>query len=229
MNNHLNEKILASIKNQDLHPRPRWQFILRNALFWGGTVVLTAIGSIAIATGVFIINDHDWDVFVYLDKSRLVYTLEVLPYLWLVILIVSSILARYSVTHTRTGYRYRVRTIIGASVAISTLLGVLLYFAGFGTMIHETLNDQIPWYEHLVYTKKDAWYAPEKGLLSGDIVSVTDTAITVRAVDTSTWFITALPEVRELPELAPGLRIKLIGEQTAEQTFNAEDIELWND
>jgi hypothetical protein len=136
---------------------------------------------------------------------------------------------RYSITRTKSGYRYRVRVIVGASISISLFLGILLYAINFGTFLHETLSDQLPWYEQLIYTKSDAWYAPDQGLLSGTIESLKDDTFTIKSIDGAKWDITTPKEVRDFQILSPGLKIKIIGEKTGERTFNAEDIELWNE
>jgi hypothetical protein len=119
--------------------------------------------------------------------------------------------------------------IIGGSILSSIVIGTVLYTCGFGKVLHDALADQIPWYENLMYTKKNLWFYPEKGLLSGTIQSVNETTFTLIAPDKSIWTVSSSPEIFEEENLTPGLQIKIVGEETAEKSFTMEDIRLWNE
>ena len=225
----LNKKILNTIETKHITPKPRWQFVLKNNTLWVLVGIATLIGSFACAVILFILTDNDWDIFRFLDKSILETILIAAPYIWIGVLILILGITEVSVLYTKNGYKYTKRFIGIISIVVSVVLGIGLYFIGFGNILHKKLVDQIPWYENLVYTKQNEWYYPEKGLLSGTIATIGDNTFTIIAPDKSIWIITTDAEVFEEEDLSVGLPVKLVGEQTGQKTFEVDDIRLWND
>ena len=163
MNEQLSQTIVEQIKNQGLKPKPRWQFLLKNQVLWSLTLVASLLGGVAVATMIFILTDHDWDVFHYLDRSLFEHTVVSLPYLWLATLVVLIFAARYNFQHTRRGYRYAAAKVASLSLLVSLILGGLCHTAGFGSGLHNLFMEQLPFYQKLTYTKDDIWVYPEKG------------------------------------------------------------------
>jgi hypothetical protein len=228
--NTIKKKILDTIEKKHLAPRPRWQFVVKNNTLWFLAGLAMLIGGFAVAVIIFILTDADWDIFVYLDKTPLQAILTMIPYIWLVVLLIVVIVSDTGIARTTHGYKYTKRVLISGSILGSVLIGTLLYLFGFGHTLHKTLVHQMPWYQNMTYTKRDQWFNPEKGLLSGTIVSIGKDTLTLTAPDKTLWTAAAMmPEVFEEEDLSIGLHIKLIGDKTGDKTFTIQDLRLWND
>ncbi len=224
------KNIMDRVADRHLTPKPRWNFLLADAALWVGAALTTALGALAIAVVIFILTDHDWDVYRYLDRGPIEHFFASLPYLWLVFLALFVLAARYNFRHTRRGYRYETWVVTAASVVISLTLGASMYAAGLGQELHEYFSDALPLYERLVYTKNDIWIYPEKGLLSGRIDRLDDVrGFILTDFRGREWRVIDGPNIIWERQLRPdaGVLVKLIGVQDGAGVFTAEIVRPW--
>lgn len=170
--NDITQKTLKIIEQQKIKPRPRWHFLLKDYLLWFSFACSIIVGSLAVSTIIFMLTSNDWDVYKYLDRSLFKHIFISMPYLWIAILALLTFTAYYNFKYTRRGYRYEIHTIILGSALISLILGIILFFGGLGSEIHEIFMRQIPFYNNFVYCQKEVWDNPQKGLLGGKIIKV---------------------------------------------------------
>ena len=225
------KNIMDQVADRRLTPRPRWAFLLADAVLWSAAALTTALGALAVAVVIFILTDHDWDIYRYLDRGPIEHFFVSLPYFWIAFLLLFALLARYNFRHTRRGYRYETWAVAAGSVAASLVVGGVMYAAGLGQELHEYFSEALPLYERLVYTKNDIWIFPEKGLLSGLIDGLDDdhgfTLIDFRGRE---WRVLNGPNIVWERNLQPavGLRVKLIGVQDGAGVFTAEIVRPWS-
>lgn len=229
MNNTSPEKIIEVIKKQGIESRPRWQFLLKRWTLWSIAILSTIVGSIAVAVIIFTFIDYDTSVRTYLQKSVVEDILLSIPYFWLVTLVILVGTAEYAVRHTKFGYRYATMRIVTVVLIGSMLLGIGLNFLDVGESVQNFLVDMFPAYDSLVYTSKDAWSQPDKGLLGGTITSIASPdEFTLTDFYKKTWRIdTSEIQGNSNIDIKQGIVVKIIGTKKDASTFQAGQIFLW--
>lgn len=204
--------------------------MLRNCIFWLFLAVTTLIGALAVTVILFMLSDNDWDVFEYLDRSLFEHVFISIPYFWIAILALFSLIAYYSFKHTRHGYRYEMYKVVAGSLLLSLAVGAVLFRYGLDSEIHEIFSRQVPFYNNLVYTKEDIWIFPDKGVISGEIVDIKNKRnFKLRDFDGNIWRIQG--DDVDWPDnfaAAEGVRIKLIGERRGEHLFFVKIVKPWD-
>lgn len=230
MKSPLPEKILGEIKLKGIAPRPRWQFLLKRWVLWSLSLFSAVLGGIAVAIIIFLFVDHDYGVRVYLSQSAVEDILSTIPYFWLFTLTILLGVTEYAVRHTQFGYRYAQARIITAVFFGSIILGVLLNSFDAGERIQNLLIETVPSYDALVYTSRDSWSHPEKGLLGGTVISVIDSKeFEFLDFHQKVWHINT-NEMQDNSDVIinKGSMFKIIGSQDGVASFAAGQILPWN-
>ena len=170
----LSLKVLDRIEESQVTPTPKWHFLLQNNVFWGAWVVSVLIGAASIAATLFTFSNAGWALYTATHNSLLELIVEVLPYLWVLVLVAVVAIAYYNVRHTQRGYRYPLWAIIGASITASLVGGIVLHGFGLGQDIDERAGKHIPLYRPALAQQQELWNNPTRGLLAGEVSSVTD-------------------------------------------------------
>jgi hypothetical protein len=229
----LKNKVLEKIKEDGIEPKPRWQILLREYVVWfafGFAVIIGAV-SFCIILGVFL--DNDWDVYKYAGDSSLQRIILSLPFFWFSFLFAFWIIAFYNYKHTRSGYKFSALRILGLSVAASVVLGTLFNVAfGAGDKIEVLLAEHVPMYEKINVhcNNKEIWLQPEKGLLAGRIVRITDAkGFDLEDFDGFFWRVEEGNNIfiRAKIPLAEKEQVKIIGEKEQDGLFHALEIREW--
>jgi len=222
--------IETKINEEQLTPTPRWHFLLKNYVIWSFALLTTFLGSLAVSTIIFILTDHDWDIFHYLDRSLFEHIFISIPYVWLIILMFLVSIVQYNVTHTKRGYRYKTSLVLIGSILFSIIFGGTLFSLGINSEIHELLIEQIPLYKSAIYTKENIWIFPEKGLLSGTIIAINENGFTLLDLNKKIWDVTTPDDTKWENNviLKIGEKIKLIGTQNNIDEFSTFVIRPWN-
>jgi len=227
--NDISRKTLEKIKNEQVHPKPRWYFLTRDYFLWIMFAITTLLGGIAFGMILFITTNLDWDVYKYLGISLSEAVVTSLPYLWIALLILFLFVTYYNFIHTRKGYRYRFIFIFLISLLISVLLGFGFYQYGWTERVERQLKLRFPGYHNMVYTSENQWMQPEKGLLSGKIIEINFNSQSLRLKDhlNKEWEIDySQAKVKGSFSLSENLEIKIIGKQLSEDVFKAAEIRI---
>jgi hypothetical protein len=224
------KNIENEINENQLTPTTRWHFLLKNYVIWLFAFLATLLGSLAVSTIIFLLTEHDWDVFRYLNQSLFEYIFISIPYIWLAFLILLVFIIQFNVIRTKRGYRYKTSMVLIGSIVFSVILGSTLFLFGIDSEIHEIFLEQIPLYKNSIYTKENIWIFPEKGLLSGTITTINDDGFTLIDLNKKMWEIKISDktewEINPIPKI--GEKIKLIGIQNDIKSFSALIIRPWN-
>lgn len=166
--NNLKKSVLAKINKENIRPKPKYWFIIKHFLLW--IVVLFAIVLGGIAFSVMFVNLYDihWD-FAAKMGGRFMY---ILPYVWFALIALIVFTASKTFEKTKKGYRYKPWIIASVSILISIILGVALFKMETGENIEQNLREFIKPYARLQEMRDRAWYAPERGILSGQIIKI---------------------------------------------------------
>lgn len=169
----ISEKVLKTIEDEKIVPRPRWRFLARNYTLWALFSFCIIMGAILVSSIIYMIAENDWDIYTYLGRNYFEHIVLSMPYLWISVLLIFVVFGYYNYKYTKRGYAHGVRTIIAGSILSSMALGGIFFWAGLGSDIHEVFLEKTP-YVTLVYTKESIWSRPQIGLLGGQIVKVGD-------------------------------------------------------
>ena len=229
MTNTLPEKIMQEIKNRGIEPRSRWHFLLKRSVLWSLATCATVLGGVAVAVIIFIFIDHDANARAYLDESIFENLLHTIPYLWLATLLMLVGITQYAVRHTKFGYRYATKRIVGLILMCSIALGIALSVLEVGEHVQDFLVTRVPYYDELISTSQDMWSRPEKGLLGGTIDVIID-AEEIKLIDFrgKSWLVD-IGEIDDasLSIIQPRSMIKMIGTLEDTSGFRAVRVLPW--
>jgi len=223
------KKIIDKIKFENIQPIPRWKFLLKNGAVWTAFLLAVVLGALAFSVVLFSIQQSEFDLLSHMSHSRLEFLLGLLPFFWILTLVVFLVLAIFSVQYSRKGYKFTVTRLVAISAALSILLGTVFFIAGGGEKLENAFAVNVEVYQSLQEKKVRIWTNPEEGFLSGTIVNTdSNNSLQLKDFEEKTWEIRyqdAFISPRVL--LEPGEKIKLVGKLTGQQSFQVEEIRPW--
>jgi len=223
------KKTIAQIEEQKISPQPKWHFLLKDYTFWvflGASIIL---GAVSVSIILFLLTSYDWDIYQYLHTSLLGYVLMSVPYLWVAILVIFTLVAYYNFKHTKTGYRHSAHAMVLISIFLSFIIGTTFFFVGFCSDIHGTFSRHIPFYNNLIFDKNDVWDNASNGLLGGVIVDIrADGSFLLKDFKGNIWQIAygRSDDLGRWP-IALGMNVKLLGRRGEANIFYVEDMRPW--
>tara|TARA_Y100000310_G_scaffold323497_2_gene383895 strand:+ start:871 stop:1701 length:831 start_codon:yes stop_codon:yes gene_type:complete len=229
-NKKISGKILEKIKEDKLTPIDRRIFVAKNYGMWALAGISLLIGSIAVSVMIFTTSNRDWDIYTHVSDSRLEYIVEVIPYLWIVILILFVFVADYNLRKTNKGYRFRLLQLVLTTIGISLALGTLLYLFGAGHALDTALHGKIPFHKGAIHRQEIFWDRAEDGFLAGTITEFTEGRnFTLEDFEKQIWLING----EKLPPPMMGMmtrgdKVRIVGKKLPDFVFEACMIRPWN-
>ncbi|GAB4250941.1 MAG: hypothetical protein Kow0027_14580 [Saprospiraceae bacterium] len=222
------EKILEQIRREQLRPKPRWHFVLKNALAWLAFAVAVILGGLAFSVILFAIQQTEFELLDHLNHSGIELFLGLLPLIWLVLLIAALLTSMLSVRHSKRGYKYGILQLTGYSTGLSILLGTLFFISGGAQKIESAFASTVSAYESIQEKKIQLWTLPEEGYLSGTIQELRGDTLRLTDFTGKEWEV-IYREANWPPAvlMEPGEQIKLMGEMQNEAVFVASQIRPW--
>ncbi len=210
----LKEKILARIERERLRPRPRWEFVLKNVVFWGLGALAVVFGALAVSAGVFEAANADWRFWEATHDTFWGFFLSAAPILWGVALLLFIAVGYYNIRHTKSGYRYPLSVLALGAVLTSTALGAALYASGVGRTVEEGVGSFPPFYRPILVEERAWWQDPARGALAGQVVSVSTStsSFTLQDFAGALWRIdTDDLRAPDFAALLPGATVRVVG------------------
>lgn len=185
----LADKVLERIEEERVVPKPRWQFDLADRLFWFVGAACLVLGMLVAAGVLFRFANAGWEFEPVTHGNFIEFFSQIVPAIWLVVLVGVVILAYENFRRTKHGYRSTLATVIGLSLLSALLGGALLYAAGVGQVVEEDIGGRIPAYQPVLKHQQVVWMHPERGLLAGELVSISPdiTTFRLRSFDGKEW------------------------------------------
>ena len=222
------DKILEQIENQNIEPTPKWYFQLKAIWILALFLLSVIIGSISFSIILYSIQQTDFVLIEHLKHSKLETFLVLLPYFWLITLLIFSILAFFSFKNFKKAYKYSFTSILTASIFISILVGTLLFISGGAQLLENKFATKVQIYKSVEEKKLQHWMNPTDGFLSGTITDAKQDTIYLMDFNQKKWTIlyhdVFIPPVIDLTE---GENIKIVGNQLDDKTFEAMEIRPW--
>ena len=225
MSNNFAEHLLEKIKKENISPKPRWHFLLKNYVVWVFGALALVFGSAAISVIIYLLRYNNWEMGLRLDGGFLSFFLMTLPYLWLIFLGLFIFVFSYNIKHSSKGYRYPLSFIIIFAILISIILGELFFLLGLGRKIDDVLGQKAPLYARMFNPQLDFWLNPEEGRLAG-LATLNEGDLTIIDPAGKVWEIIIPAEISNNLEPFNDQPLHLIGEATAENTFEAKLIKI---
>ncbi len=231
----LARRVLDRIDAEKVAPRPRWEFVGENYLFWSLGALAVVLGAFAFSAALFEVTNASWTLYAATHSSFIAFFLSVAPFLWALVLVVFIGIGYANIRHTKRGYRYSLAVIALGAVLTSITLGTALYASGWGGAVEESIGDHPPFYRPIMVAERNWWEAPAQGVLAGEVLSVaSDTSSFVVKDFSGTIRIIDADDLRapDLRELIVGATVRIIGAPASatstEHLFHACFVFPWN-
>jgi hypothetical protein len=219
----LSQKVLNKIKEENLCPTPRWQFLCKNWFVWILGVLALLIGALATSVVMFMILNNEWDLATYVSSSRALFVASTLPYAWIILLVAFIFLADYQIRNTKSGYRINTLYLITGSLGLSVMLGGVFYIAGAGEIIDDAFIKHVPYYSEIGNRRAHIMMQPQRGIVGGLIVNVNGRMFDMRAVDRTEWKVDSTnAEFIGSVQIMPGRHVVVIGENSKPNFIEAK-------
>ena len=229
MKKSLADSVLEKIKCHHLMPRPRWHYVLRDAVFWGVFFFSILLGSLGIAVILYALLDTDFDFISYVPTSQLGAFLKLLPVVWIVFFGIFVGVAIWGAQHTKKGYKLSILWISVINFLVSLFFGGVIYAVGGGAQIERVFAWGVPFYQRFEERRKDMWRRQKGSLLAGEIMAVLeDKIIVLNDLSSEQWEVDYSEAMSRVPfEPVVGMKVRMIGEKVLDHQFKAFRISPW--
>lgn len=222
------EKIIQKIKDENIRPKPRWQFFLSEWIKKSLYLLFIISGSISFSVILFAVSQSEFKLLHHFRHSAIEFVLVMLPVIWLCLLIVFLGASVLSVLNTGRSYKMSFSRWIAYSTALSMSLGTLFFITGGGQWFEKNFESHVESYESIADKKLKIWSQPNLGTLSGDIVSLEDNTLVIKDWNGIIWQVDITDSfIAPMVNLEPGTKIKISGRKTSEDTFVSDKIRPW--
>ncbi len=223
IDNKFDQELLGKIKKDHIEPIPRWHFLLKDYIVWFFGILSLIVGGLAFSIVIYLLAFNDWGIYSQIDESFLEFVLLTMPYFWILFLVFFGFLVYHNIKHTKKGYKYSFKSIMIANVVISVVLGGLFFQVGIGQALDDALGETVPVYAKVLNRQMHFWSQPEKGRLSGLVVSVeNEENFTLLDLHQNEWWVVSKSDYRGSVEV--GRPVKILGNVIGDNQFEAKRI-----
>jgi len=223
------KSIIDKIKEKNIRQKPKWHFELRNIFIWGTFIVGVLIGAISFSIILFTIQQVDFSLVTHLSHSKLELFLGLLPFFWIIGLLIFLTVAIFAFQRSERGYKLTWFRLLGISMAFSILLGTLFFIAGGSQGLEMAFASKVSSYESIQQKKMKIWMKPEEGFLSGTIENVVGDTIYLIDFNNTKWNVDyGNAFIAPIVSLEKGEQVKLVGQMTQNNNFQAKDVRPWD-
>jgi hypothetical protein len=224
----LTKTILNQIEKNEIKPISRGLFLLRNLGLWSLAVISLALGSLSVTLLAYNISSKDWDIYTHLNESWFGFFVSSLPYLWIVLTMISLLVAIFNIEHSKNGYKYSPLKLTLLSLVASIIVGFVTFSFGAGQKIDNYVGQVFPSYTTTDSEKVAIWNQPTKGLFSGTIQTIGQNSFTVLDSSGKIWQVDYRnATVRGGVRIQIGTEVKIMGENTDSNDLSASEIRPW--
>lgn len=227
MEKDFSKDILERIKKEQIKPRSKWHFVLKDSVVWFVFATSIVFGALSFSVILHFWEINDWDAYYRVNENFLAFVLLTMPYFWLVCFLLFVLVAYLYLRHTREGYRLEFAKVVIWNLVLSLIFGSVLYSVGAGRQVENELSMRAPFYNDLRENQEGIWLRPEQGVIigkvmaiaeDGDFLELDDPRQVVWTVDVSEAEYFQGFIVRE------GFMIKVFGVEAENHYFVAEEI-----
>jgi len=207
----IENEILQKISDENLKPKPKWEFLLKNIYFWTLGIITVILGGLSVSATIFVFKNIRWEFYNMTHNNIFTFTIEFIPYLWILLLIIFLFFGHNLIRKTKHGYKYNILIIAGISILSSIILGFIFTTIGFGQIIDRDLGNRIPFHKGVEVHNKMIWDKPSDGLMVGQIKSIEDNLFIISPKGENINLLTEHLDDNELEILNQNKEIRIIG------------------
>lgn len=211
--------ILAKIKEEKIRPIPRWEFILLNVLMWSLVVLAVILGSLALGVILDVVFGVEWGA-VNRAAGQIQGFLLVLPYLWILVLVLALVMAWKVFPHTRQGYRYTPRRIFVGILVFSVVGGTVLWQTRISRHADRWAMDSLPVEMQFEQGLRRRMLNMDGGMLDGFIMEEGVEELILNDIFGDEWLV----DIQQIERLPQEKHVLFFGKQTGEFEFMAEKV-----
>jgi len=230
------ESILDEIEKRAIVPIPRWRFLFKWGGFWLLAVLALLVGGISLATSNSLLFNHDFLVDHY--YSTLFFTehpiigniILSIPYAWLSLLALVTLIAFFSVRHTKKGYQYSGKGFVAGFLLVSIALSIGLNATMIGEYTSDYFEERFHGYHELVDYTEGQWSDPARGFLGGRVIEYIKSShrLVLKDFNGGVWNVDiSQAKVSSKTSFVPGSYLKIKGQQTGTDLFSAQTLHDW--
>lgn len=227
------KKTLASIKQKNIRPVPRWCVLGKRYLCWGSAVLAVASGALIGSVVFLLIRQFDWDVIDLRSHTGWHTLFIVIPYFWVIVLLLLLALAILLIRRTSRGYRLESLHLVALTAALVIAIGAL----ATALKVHEEVNywmaSHLSIYDSTMNGRKTAWSHPEHGMLGGEVDGKQESVIFVRDFKGWCCWEVVVDRDTKIQALKEGVvvkrKIRVIGMPLEDHRFKALEVKPWDD
>lgn len=229
--NKLTKNVIEQIKNKNIKPVPKWEFMLKEYFINGLFVVNLIVGSIGFAITLYILTNNEEVIDGLPNTDIIQWLIFSVPFVWILITIFFIVTAYYNFKHTIEGYKFSVARILLVNIFITFLIGIALTFTGTSEKLNNVFTTNIPYYNNIFDLRGQMWMRPNEGYLAGSITStdnINDNII-IRDLNGKEWVVDINDAIiKGRVVIQENEKIKIIGKLTNPSDFHAIEIRPWS-
>jgi hypothetical protein len=232
MQDNISQKTLDKIKKDGLKPEPMWTISLKRGLLWFFFGCAIAAGGASLSAVIYLLKMSDWDLAARHPRGIIGFTAGTMPYFWILFSLLAAGAAFYEFRHTSRGYKQPFVKIAGLLILSSLAVGFGLQALNSGEALDELADSRIPLYHAMMGPGAGMWNRPGDGFLAGEVFGIASSgAFSIIDLNGKRWRMipkNEVPVMRGCARIAPGSRLKIIGELKNEAEFNFEELRPYN-
>ncbi|MBP9749983.1 MAG: hypothetical protein KBD21_04615 [Candidatus Pacebacteria bacterium] len=222
----LADRVFETIETRGVEPKPRWHFLLHEWVVWGVTGVSFVVGSIATALTLYIVEASfiTEQHIAHTDLGRLV---GMLPWIWLLLIVVAILYGVYAFSTTERGYRWQTGYVVALALVLSICVGYGLHRSGLSEAIDRYLIAEVALYRPMSGFYAAHWMNVSEGRWVGVITEeVGQDVFVLHALDGEVWNVHVSDETvfRGMEELQDRMRVRVVGTTTADGMCEAYEV-----
>ena len=225
----ISKSVLNKIKKGNIKPKTKLYFALIHIALWLAATLSVVLGGLAVAIILRQFLLTDWMILHRALGGSLPSFIPVLPYLWFLFMGLTFFFAKYLLTHTKKGYKFKPIHIIIASILLSIIIGSLFFAIKLDVPIERGLQNHVRPYAALQQSREKMLVAPDRGVLAGEIIKIDlEKEIMIIDLRNRKWIVDIRDaQIGRSVILKEGERIMIIGTKESDGLFKAKEVRLF--
>ena len=217
------DNILQQIKDKNILPKAKWRFLLKNYLIWLLGILSLIFGAISTSLIFYMLRGSSHPMGARFPESfEAVFCL--IPFFWIICLVVFAFSVYYYIKHTKNGYRYSTKIVISLTILFSLFLGVLFNIFGLDRRIDDTLGRRAPFYDQVINPQINYWSNPEDGRLTGLVIDKqSESSYYLADREGEIWTILLFSK-KDKGQVEIGRPIRALGQLNEDNVFEIKEI-----
>ncbi|PLX12038.1 MAG: hypothetical protein C0598_06785 [Marinilabiliales bacterium] len=222
------ESLIDKIKAEKVKPIPKWKFSIKEKFISIIFIIALLFGGLSFSIILFAIQQLDFSLITHMTHSWLEFSLAILPFLWIILLVLFLVFAMLGIKNSKSGYKFSLSKLFLFNTSFSILIGTFFFISGGAGWLENKFAVNVASYESIQEKKEKMWNIPQEGYLAGTIKNINPIEFELESFQGKNWIINY--ENANKPGfmvLENGVEIKIIGKIISDNKFRADEIRPW--